>query len=339
MEAAPYIWVTLGGLLMASVANRLRDGLWLAFSLVAMGVCTMLMGSATTLFAAWTFYVLQGLANVPNYVARSTIMQRNTAREMRGRVFSAFFVMRDTLFLLGSLSAGLADAYGPRPVILLIGAGWLVTGLVSLVLPGLGRASASWRRGTAVLQPAHAPTTLSAARRVTPEDVRLLKWHVPILNRLPNEEWEAQLQDATVRTASAGTVVIRQGDLSDTAYFILAGAVVAGDSAEDGSPRILEMMNAGDFFGEIAALRGVPRTANVSTSSDATLLEIPADLLRRLVDDPQMNDLFTSRMNARLARSSMVGTGHFGEKDQDALLDLRTPQPESTSIDAPRTEK
>ena len=50
-----------------------------------------------------------GIANAPIGVARATLMQRNTPRELRGRVFSSFFVMRDVVFLLGMGAAGLAD--------------------------------------------------------------------------------------------------------------------------------------------------------------------------------------------------------------------------------------
>ena len=35
------------------------------------------------------------------------LLQRNTPREMRGRVFSAFYVMRDIIFLFGMAGAGL----------------------------------------------------------------------------------------------------------------------------------------------------------------------------------------------------------------------------------------
>ena len=40
-------------------------------------------------------------------------------------------------------------------------------------------------------------------------------------------------------------------------------------------------MTAGDFFGEIGALTGSPRTADVVADTDTTLLEVPADALRR----------------------------------------------------------
>ena len=49
---------------------------------------------------------------------RSVLLQRNTPREMRGRVFSAFYVMRDIIFLIGMAGAGLADFVDIRLLII-----------------------------------------------------------------------------------------------------------------------------------------------------------------------------------------------------------------------------
>ena len=49
---------------------------------------------------------------------------------------------------------------------------------------------------------------------------------------------------------------------SDATYFLLDGRTVAS-RVEEGAVRVLEVHNAGDFFGEIAALTGMPRTASV----------------------------------------------------------------------------
>lgn len=330
MEASPYIGVSLGALAMASVAQRLRDGVWLALSVLTQGVAIVLMAMSHQILLAGAFFFAYGFLSAPSIVARSTIIQRQTAREMRGRVFSAFFVMRDTLFMLGSLSAGLADLYGPRAIFMAIGVGWVVCGAIILVLPGLGRASSTWRRGEVALTPGFAGAALgalSAPRPASTLDLDLLIAHLPVLARCAPTVREHLIQNASVRSALSGAPIVRRGDDGDSAWFILEGSIVAGIQDESGTTRVLEIMNEGDFFGEIAALTGVPRTANVSALTDSLLLEVPGDHLRAMAADPDMDALFTSQMNARLARSRLVAAGHFGDKDQDALLDLRTPQP------------
>jgi len=44
---------------------------------------------------------ISGFMNAPVAIGRRLVVQRNTPREMRGRVNSAFFVSRDILFLVG----------------------------------------------------------------------------------------------------------------------------------------------------------------------------------------------------------------------------------------------
>ncbi len=55
---------------------------------------------------------------------------------MRGRVFSAFFVLRDVVFLFGMAAAGLADVFDIR--LLVIASGVLLFGAAGLVLVAAG---------------------------------------------------------------------------------------------------------------------------------------------------------------------------------------------------------
>jgi CRP-like cAMP-binding protein len=111
---------------------------------------------------------------------------------------------------------------------------------------------------------------------------------------------------------------------SAAAYFLLDGRTVASRS-EGGAERVLEIHSAGDFFGEIAALTNMPRTANVVAEQQTTLLQVPAPALRRLTSDPQLNRLFLSRMTERMARMGMVELPRFAGLDQASLRELRTP--------------
>jgi CRP-like cAMP-binding protein len=83
----------------------------------------------------------------------------------------------------------------------------------------------------------------------------------------------------------------------------------------------------GDFFGEIAALTGSRRTANVVADKPTMLLEVPASTLRSVMDIPALSSLFLSTLTERLTRTQNADRPRLASNDQEALRDLRTPKP------------
>ena len=110
----------------------------------------------------------------------------------------------------------------------------------------------------------------------------------------------------------------------DTAYFILAGRAVAGIAEAPDSYRSLSIMGPGDFFGEIAALTGVARTADVVASEAANLMQVPAKTLRGLMANPDISALFLGKMAERLNRTSINELPRFAGVDQQDALEMRT---------------
>jgi hypothetical protein len=267
--------------------------------------------------------VIAGAFNAPSVIARSTIIQRNTPREVRGRVFSAFYVTRDTVFLLGMSAAGLADVVGSRLLMYLVGFGEVAVGVATAFLPGVRQPASEWRRFIELLRTAPAAPGLPVSRPLVALEFERLVGLQPALASLPLEMRERLYPSLAYLDAPAGTVILRQGDASDAAYFILDGRAVAG-LEKDGATQVLEVMNAGDFFGEIAALTGVPRTANVVADSDTALVEVPAEVLKELAADPALNRLLMTQMKMRLDRTTLIDSARVSSMDQGVLYDLRT---------------
>ncbi|HET8786322.1 MAG TPA: cyclic nucleotide-binding domain-containing protein, partial [Candidatus Limnocylindrales bacterium] len=95
----------------------------------------------------------------------------------------------------------------------------------------------------------------------------------------------------------------------------------------------------GDFFGEIAALTGSPRTADVVADTDTALLEVPADGLRATMAIPEIQRLVFSTLTSRLMRTEAADLPRLAGPDQEALRDLRTPRPSIEALPRSYTEE
>ncbi len=81
----------------------------------------------------------------------------------------------------------------------------------------------------------------------------------------------------TVRFA-AGDHVIREGEIGDAAYIVLAGRLEVY-KLEAGHHRSLRWLGPGDVFGETSIFAASRRTASVLVVEDATLTKITSDLI------------------------------------------------------------
>ena len=272
--------------------------------------------------------MISGFFNAPASIARRVLLQRNTPREMRGRVFSAFDVLRDVMFLIGIGLAGLADIIDVRVMVVVSSLVLIGAGVVTAFLPGVGRPAAEWRRAITTLRHARpVPASAMAIRSATLADFDRLAGHLPALGRIPDAQRSALLAASTVRDVPAGSTIVGEGEVGDAAYFVLDGRAVAGTPEPDGSYRSLSAMEAGDFFGEIAALTGSRRTATVVAEEPTTVVEVPAATLRSLMSEPELGSLFLSKLTERLNRTNNADLPRFSGVDQASLKDLRTPRP------------
>ncbi|HSL76897.1 MAG TPA: MFS transporter [Candidatus Limnocylindrales bacterium] len=325
-EALTSVGFVIGSLFMARFSGRLPESVWVFVGLLGMGICGVAYASATSIPLAILLVMISGFLNSPTSVARSVLLQRNTPRDLRGRVFSAYYVMRDVIFLLGMAGAGLADVVNVRILIAFASVLLFGAAVYALFAPGLGLASV--RAARARLEgAADAPALAGTAfRPATLADFDLLIGKLPTFARLTPQQREAFVRDAQVREVPAGTRIVEHGDTASAAYFILDGSATAG-IPEDGGYRGLSTMGEGDFFGEIAALTGSPRTADVVADADSTLLEVPAEALRSTMTVPEIQRLVFSTLTSRLMRTEAADLPRLAGPDQEALRDLRTPRP------------
>ena len=344
-EGLTSVGFVVGSLLMARFADRLREGAWIVISLISMGVISVLYGATPTLFGglgptgviavAILLVGLSGFLNAPSSIARRLIIQRNTPREMRGRIFSAFFVSRDVVFLVGMVAAGLADLIDVRLLVITSGVIVVASGLWTQLTPGLGQPAAEWRLAMQRLRSAPPQPAAVPVRAATLADFERLVGHIPAFALLDDRRRSSFVEHARVANAPSGATIVNQGEAGDSAYFVLDGRLVAGTPADDGEFRSLSTMSAGDFFGEIAALTGTLRTAKVVVDEPSELLEVPATALRSVMTTPQLADLFLSTLTERLARTSNADLPRLAGFDPRDLRELRTPSTPPAAVALP----
>jgi CRP-like cAMP-binding protein len=151
--------------------------------------------------------------------------------------------------------------------------------------------------------------------------------------------------DALARPYPAGTVLFEEGDPGSRMYVLRAGRVKISKRI-GGAEILLAVLGPGDFFGEMALLEKLPRTATATVVEDARLIEvdettfeslvrrsseISVRLLRRLSErlreaDRQIQSLLAMGGAARLLETLRALAG-------PALGDGRRPLPPGLSLE------
>src|ERR1041384_1950555 len=319
-QAAEAIGVAIGSLMMARLADRLREGQWLAMSYLSMAVATLFYSLSQAVSMAIFLMGISGLLNAPSFIGRQLVIQRATPREMRGRVNSAFFVVRDVMLVIGMALAGLADVFNVRTLFIISSVALLFAGAVVLVLPGLGQPAAEWKRTISLLRGAEAAPRLGAGKTATRSEIDRFIGYMKEMEKMSSKERDQLAAQTLVATAPGGKIVVYRGETSDMAYFILRGSVAAGYLKDD-DYIIVSYMQEGDFFGEIAALTGAARTANIITEEESAFLIIPSKVMRQLAKQYDgLRQVFYTTMAQRLSKIDLPrGT----PLDQDLLRELR----------------
>jgi MFS family permease len=320
-QASEAIGVAIGSIIMARLADRIREGQWLAISYLSMAIATLVYSFSHIISVAIFLMGLSGFLNAPSFIGRQLVIQRATPREMRGRVNSAFFVVRDLMLVVGMALAGLADVMNVRTLFVISSFALLVVGTIVLILPGLGQPAAEWKRTISLLRGTEAAPRLGAGHTATRSEIDRFIGYMKEMAGMNSKERDRLATLTLVAEAPGGKMVTYRGEASSVTYFILKGSVGVGYIKDD-EYVIVTYLREGDFFGEIAALTGSPRTANVITEEESEFLIIPAKVMRELAKRYNgLKQVFFTTMAQRLSRIELP---HGTSLDQQMLRELRT---------------
>ena len=241
----------LGGVLGAVAAlallgrGRLASGVTAGMAVA--GLALVAMGAWPEAAAAIALLVVAGVGFALLDTALLTLTQRLAADDVLGRVFGVEETIEVVTMALGSIvAAALVGLLGVEGAIVAAGAVLPVVALLT------ARRLASSEAGAPV-----------------PERTFELVRSLPLFAPLPIALQENIALRLGERSYGPGEPIVTQGEVGDTFFVIADGEV---EVQIDGAVR--RSQHAGEFFGEIALLRDVPRTASVSAVGPVTVLVI-----------------------------------------------------------------
>jgi MFS family permease len=249
LNSAVGIGGLLGGFAALALLSRNKLASDFAVGLVLWGAPIALIGIFPNAALALVLLGVVGIGVTLVDVAGLTLLQRAVPDEVMTRVFGVVqSVFVGTLGLGAIIAPLLIELFDVRGA--LVASGGLLPALALLF----------WRRLQALDGDTLAPAELALLRRLA------------LFRPLPPATLD-QLASALIAvTATDGDEIIRQGDSGDRFYVIARGEV---DVSLDGQH--VATQGEGDYFGEIALLRDVPRTATVTAKGDVELFALERD--------------------------------------------------------------
>lgn len=124
-----------------------------------------------------------------------------------------------------------------------------------------------------------------------------------VFGALPERQAETVAARLGQVTVPPGTIIVRQGGPAEKFFIIVSGKVEVVHE-DEGSGRVIATLGPGQFFGEVAILRDMPRIATVRAVTGVTLLTMDDETFRTLVAQSlgvsqDFDEIIRTRMSAQ----------------------------------------
>ncbi|MBC7573928.1 MAG: Crp/Fnr family transcriptional regulator [Herminiimonas sp.] len=128
---------------------------------------------------------------------------------------------------------------------------------------------------------------------------------IPLLASLSDEEVLKIKGEFRFRRYDRRDTVLQKGGDGDNLLFLLSGQMQVIDVTEDGRAIGLRMLQAGDFFGEIAVINGSTRSATVVALTEVLVGFLPrAVALDLFANSPSVANLMLRHLAQKVERDS-----------------------------------
>jgi CRP-like cAMP-binding protein len=152
--------------------------------------------------------------------------------------------------------------------------------------------------------------------------------------------WDDLVAQGRAVRYQRGSVIFLEGDRSTEVYLVVSGRVKLSACTRDGRELAVGYKQAGDLFGELAAIDGLARSATATALDPVTAVSVPAaGFLRFLEANPALAlpllRLLADRLRAATSHQIDLRTGTTISRVAGGLVDLadRT----GISFDGPTT--
>jgi len=118
---------------------------------------------------------------------------------------------------------------------------------------------------------------------------------VPWFTACTEEQLSEMARIAERLRIQAGEVILREGRLGRELFVILEGTATVTREGH-----VVNILHAGDYFGELAAIEAVPRSATVAATTDLEVLIVGPREFETMMEIPGFRNALLSGMSRRI---------------------------------------
>lgn len=139
------------------------------------------------------------------------------------------------------------------------------------------------------------------------ENIEFLK-NVPIFSELNDDTLVKLSRLGTLKSFYKDTIILSEKDDGSALFVIVSGKVKVARVSNDDKTKevILTLLNPSDFFGEMALLDGLTRSATVTSLEDSQIFIIQRnDFLNLIKENPEVSIALLQELTQRLRAAGM----------------------------------
>lgn len=154
---------------------------------------------------------------------------------------------------------------------------------------------------------------------------------IPLFAHVPESDLEAIADHLIERQYAKNVTIVEEGLPGEYMYVIREGRVKVTKLSEDGREKIMDFLEEGAFFGEMALLDRAPRSASVKALAPVRVLALSrVDFLGHLRQSPDLAlaviQVLTARLREADEQASSMSFQRVKERTQGLLQRIARPE-------------